>query len=342
MDRRETKKGGVQMDYRPLGDTGMKTSVIGLGTWVMGGWLWGGAEDRESLATIRRSIELGITLIDTAPIYGHGRAEQLVGEALRESGVRDKVILATKAGLDWNPEKTKVWRDSRPTRIATEIEESLKRLRTEYIDIYHVHWPDTKTPFEQTIEALLNLKREGKIRFIGLSNFDVPQLERCLAAGPVHVLQPPYNLLERGIDSDLLPFCKRHNLATLAYGPLCRGLLTGKYRGAETFPEDDVRASDPKFTPPRFQQYVACVTRLKTFAAGLERTVGQVAVRWCLDQPGITVALCGARRPSQIEESAQAAGWSLSPTDLADIDRIVAETIPEPVGPEFMGPGQRK
>ena len=326
------------MEHRPLGHTGLQTSAIGLGTWVMGGSFWGGAEDRDSLATIRRAIELKITLIDTAPIYGHGRAEALVGQAVQESGQRDRLIIATKVGLEWNPLKTKVWRDSSRTRIGHEIGESLRRLRTDYIDIYQVHWPDRGTPYEETMAALVELKEKGLIRFIGLSNFDVAQTNRCLSVGPVHVMQPPYNLFERKVESDLLPFCREHGVAALAYGPLCRGLLTGKYRGSETFTLGDIRTIDPKFNAPRFVQYVACVDRLRTVAARYHKTVAQLAVRWCLDQPGVTVALCGARRPDQIEETADVSGWVLSVADRSEIDRIISETVIDPVGPEFMQP----
>ncbi len=326
------------MDYRELGQTGLKASVIGLGTWVIGGWLWSGAEDRDSLATIRRAIELGVNLIDTAPIYGHGRSEDLVGRALAESGQRDGIILATKVGLNWNPEKTKVWRDSSPARLRFEIEESLRRLRTDRIDVYQVHWPDASVPFEETMEALISLQRQGKIRFIGMSNFDVPQLERCLAVGLVHVVQPPLNLFEGDIETALLPFCHQRGIGTLIYGPLCRGLLTGKYRGTETFSDRDVRGMDPKFQPDRFPTYLACVERLTQVAARHGKTVAQLAIRWCLDQPGVTVALCGARRPDQLEENVGATGWSLSPSDMVDIERVVSEALPVKIGPEFMGP----
>jgi aryl-alcohol dehydrogenase-like predicted oxidoreductase len=327
------------MEYRELGNTGVRVSVIGLGTWVIGGWMWGGAEDRDSLATIRRAIDLGINLIDTAPIYGHGRSEELVGQAVAESGRRDTMVLATKVGLDWNEERTRVWRNSRPSRITREVEASLTRLRTDVIDIYQVHWPDPDTPFEDSMEALLHLQRQGKIRFIGVSNYSQTQIERCLKVGPVQVVQPPFNLFERGIEQEgLLQFCRDRRIGTLVYGPLCRGLLSGKYLGDESFPPDDVRAMDPKFQGERFRTYVACVDRLKEVARRYRKTVGQLAIRWCLDQPGVTVALCGARRPGQIEENAGGAGWSLSVVDQEEIGRIVATMIPVPLGPEFMGP----
>lgn len=326
------------MEYRELGSTGLKTSVIGLGTWVMGGWMWGGAEDRESLATIRRAIDLGVNLIDTAPIYGHGRSEELVGRALTDSGRRANLIVATKGGLEWNPEKTRVWRNASRARISQEIEDSLRRLRTDYIDIYQVHWPDHGTPFEETMEKLLEVQHQGRIRFIGLSNFDAVQIERCLAVGPVHILQPPYNLFERGIEETVLPYCISKRIGTLIYGPLCRGLLSGKYRGHETFGKEDVREIDPKFKGETFRRYVACVKRLNAVAAQYGKTVGQMAIRWCLDQRGVTVALCGARRPDQIEDNAGGAGWSLSATDQKALNHVVTDMIGTPLGPEFMGP----
>jgi len=326
------------MEYRELGSTGLKPSVIGLGTWVMDGWMWGGAEDRESLATIRRAIDLGVNLLDTAPIYGHGRSEELVGQAIADSGRREHLILATKVGLEWNPEKTRVWRNASRARISQEIEESLCRLRTDYIDIYQVHWPDRQTPFEETMKALMELQHQGKIRFIGLSNFDAVQTECCLTVGTVHVLQPPFNLFERGIEETVLPYCRHKGIGTLIYGPLCRGLLSGKYRGHETFCKGDVREMDPKFKGETFRKHVACVERLRRVSAQYGKTVGQMAIRWCLDQPGVTVALCGARRPDQLEDNIGGAGWSLSETDQQGINRMVTEMIGTPVGPEFMSP----
>lgn len=326
------------MESRLLGNTGLNVSVIGLGTWVMGGWMWSGAEDRDSVAAIRRALELGVNLIDTAPIYGHGRSEEIVGRAIAEHGRREDVILATKVGLDWNAERTKVWRNSSRPRILGEIDDSLRRLRTDYIDVYQIHWPDPVAPFEESMQTLLELQRTGKIRFVGVSNFTPAQMRRCLAVGPVHVAQPPYNLFERGIEDDLLPFCREQGIGTLIYSPLCRGLLSGKYRGDEKFEPGDVRAFDPKFTGNQFRGYVACVDRLKEVAVRYGKNVGQVAIRWCLDQPGVTVALCGARRPDQVEANVGAAGWSLAERDRAEIARVVAEMIPNPIGPEFMGP----
>lgn len=300
--------------------------------------MWSGADDRESLAAIRTAIDLGINLIDTAPIYGHGHSEELVGQAVGESGRRDQIILATKVGLEWDPEKTRVWRNSTRARIVFELEHSLRRLRTDYIDLYQIHWPDAHTPFEETMEALVEIHRQGKIRFIGLSNFTVDQIQRCLKVGPVHAVQPPYNLFERGIEEALLPFCREQRIATLIYSPLCRGLLTGKYRGNETFQSGDVRELDPKFRSEAFRAYAACVQRLRPLADRHDKTVGQLAIRWCLDQSGVTVALCGARRPDQVKENLGAVGWSLSVAQQKELEHAVTEMIPAPIGPEFMAP----
>jgi len=326
------------MEIRQLGETSLHSSTIGLGTWVMGGWMWGGANDQDSVAAIRTALDGGINFIDTAPIYGHGHAETLVGQALRESGQRENVILATKVGLEWDGEQTKVWRNSSPARLQSEVEDSLRRLGIEAIDLYQIHWPDGSTPLASTMEALLELQRQEKIRFIGVSNFSVSQMEECLKIGAVDTAQPPYNLFERGIEDDLLPFCTRRGIGTLVYGPICRGLLSGKYSGKETFGKEDIRSMDPKFLPPKFAEYVRCVNQLKLVAEGYGKSVGQLAVRWCLDQPGVDIALCGVRSPQQIEELLGAVGWSLQASDVAFIDEVVQETISEKVGPEFMRP----
>lgn len=312
--------------------------MIGLGTWVMGGSLWGGAEDRESLETIREALALGVTLIDTAPVYGYGRAESLVGRALAETGTRDRVLVSTKVGLEWNDARTITRRNSSRVRILQEIEDSLRRLRTDRIDLYHIHWPDANTPFEESMQTLLELKRRGVVRAIGLSNFTVEQMRRCLDVGPVDVVQPPYNLFEREVERGILPFCLARNVPTMVYGALCRGLLTGKYRGDESFGAGDVRAMDPKFQGQAFRQYADCARRLRPLAARHGKTLSQLAVRWCLDRPGVTAALCGARRPDQIRDNAGAVGWTLSAAELEEIERIVEARITAPVGPEFMAP----
>jgi aryl-alcohol dehydrogenase-like predicted oxidoreductase len=322
-----------------ISGTPIRASRIGLGTWAMGGWMWGGTDSLESVATIRAALEMGINLIDTAPAYGFGVSEEIVGEALADAGLRSQAIIATKAGLEWHDGK--IYRNASRARIMQEIDASLRRLRTDYIDIYQIHWPDPLVPVEETADAMLKLYEQGKIRSIGVSNFSVEQMERFRGVAPLHVLQAPYNLFERDIESEILPYCRANQIVTLGYGALCRGLLSGRMGADTTFNGDDLRRLDPKFQPPRFAQYLAAVKRLAQLASDRHGArVIHLAVRWMLDQ-GISVALWGARRPEQLRATVGVAGWSLDRVTRAAIDRILSETITDPVGPEFMAPLQR-
>jgi aryl-alcohol dehydrogenase-like predicted oxidoreductase len=327
----------VETEFVGVPATQLKVSRVALGTWAMGGWMWGGTDRRESIATIRAALHQGINLIDTAPVYGFGVSEEIVGEALE--GARAEAVIATKTGLEWRDGK--VYRNATRARILKEVDDSLRRLRTDYIDIYQIHWPDPKVPVEETAEAMRSLYEEGKIRAIGVSNFSVAEMERFRQAAPLHVLQPPYNLFERAIETDILPYARANHIATLGYGALCRGLLSGRMRPDSTFDGDDLRRIDPKFQPPRFAQYLDAVRQLDEFAQRrFGRRVIQLAVRWMLDQ-GISVALWGGRRPDQLEAALGVAGWSLRSSDREQIERIVRTTILDPVGPEFMAPPQR-
>jgi aryl-alcohol dehydrogenase-like predicted oxidoreductase len=327
----------IETEFVGIPATQLKVSRVALGTWAMGGWMWGGTDRRESIATIRAALHQGINLIDTAPVYGFGVSEEIVGEALE--GARAEAVIATKTGLEWRDGK--VYRNATRARILKEVDDSLRRLRTDYIDIYQVHWPDPKVPIEETAEAMRSLYEEGKIRAIGVSNFSVAEMERFRQAAPLHVLQPPYNLFERAIETDILPYARANHIATLGYGALCRGLLSGRMRLDSTFDGDDLRRIDPKFEPPRFAQYLDAVRQLDEFARRrFGRRVIQLAVRWMLDQ-GISVALWGGRRPEQLEAALDVAGWSLQSSDREQIERIVRTTILDPVGPEFMAPPQR-
>jgi aryl-alcohol dehydrogenase-like predicted oxidoreductase len=319
--------------------TPLRVARVALGTWAMGGWMWGGTDERESIATIRAALDQGINLIDTAPAYGFGVSEEIVGRAVSDAGLRSHAIIATKVGLEWHDGK--VYRNATRERVMQEVDESLRRLHTDYIDIYQVHWPDPLVPIEETADAMCMLYDQGKIRAIGVSNFSVAQMERFRQLAPLHVLQPPYNLFERGIEADILPYCRANNIVTLGYGALCRGLLSGRMRADTRFEGDDLRRSDPKFQPPRFAQYLAAVRQLDQLAQErFHRRVIQLAVRWMLDQ-GISVALWGGRHPEQLQAALGVAGWSLDATTRAGIDRILSETIADPVGPEFMAPLQR-
>src|ERR1700749_763999 len=245
------------MEKISIGKSDLTTSRIGRGTWAIGGWMWGGADERESIATIRAAVERGVTLIDTAPVYGFGRSEEIVGKAIAEGRLRDRVQIATKLGLNWKDGA--VFRDSSPSRIRTEIEQSLKRLGTEYIDLYQVHWPDIETPLAETARALEDLRREGKIRAIGVSNYSPQQMDSFRKAGTLDAVQPPYNLFEREIEGDVLPYAEKTGLTVLSYGALCRGLLSGRMTAGTKFEGDDLRKSDPKFQQPRFDQYLRAV-----------------------------------------------------------------------------------
>jgi aryl-alcohol dehydrogenase-like predicted oxidoreductase len=329
----------INPEYVDVPGTLLLVSRVALGTWAMGGWMWGGTDERESVATIRAALHQGINLIDTAPVYGFGISEEIVGKALADSGLRSHAIIATKVGLEWRDGK--VYRNATRNRIMWEVDESLRRLRTDYIDIYQVHWPDPLVPVEETAEAMLALYEQGKIRAIGVSNFSVEQMECFRRVAPLHVLQSPYNLFERDIEAEILPYCHAHNIVTLGYGALCRGLLSGRMQADTTFEGDDLRRSDPKFQPPRFAQYLAAVQQLEQLARSrCHRAVIHLAVRWMLDQ-GISVALWGGRHPQQLQAALGVAGWSLDAGTRARIDRILRETIIDPIGPEFMAPLQR-
>ena len=324
------------MEQISLGNSSLKTSRIGLGTWAIGGWMWGGTSGAESIATIRAAVDRGITLIDTAPAYGFGRSEELVGKALAEGGLRDGVQIATKVGLNWRDGS--VYRDSRPVRIRTEIEDSLRRLRTDVIDLYQVHWPDPETPPAETARTLEDLRRAGKIRAIGVSNYSPAQLDTFRAIAKLDAVQSPYNLFEREIDADVLPYARHTRLAVLSYGALCRGLLSGRMTATTTFEGDDLRKVDPKFQSPRFQQYLAAVEELRRMARErFGKSVLALALRWVLDQ-GPTIALWGARRPEQLEPLAEVDGWHLDEGTRREIDAILARNVTDPVSPAFMAP----
>jgi aryl-alcohol dehydrogenase-like predicted oxidoreductase len=330
----------TSMEFASILNTKLNPSRIALGTWAIGGWMWGGTDDAEAMATIRSAVDRGITLIDTAPAYGFGHAEELVGQALAEAGARNKVCIATKVGLNWAGGE--VFRDASRARIQKEVEDSLRRLRTDVIDIYHVHWPDPKTPIEEIAEAMLSLYRAGKIRAIGVSNFGVAEMEIFRTIAPLHTAQPPYNLFERGVEVDILPYCRANGIATLAYGPLCRGLLAGRITRDTTFTGDDLRRHDPKFRAPRLGQYVDAVQRLDRFARdNYGRRVIHLAMRWVLDRDGVTFALWGARRPEQLGALSEISGWKIDASAMLEIDRIVAACVRDPVGPEFMAPPDR-
>jgi len=327
------------MEYLDIAHLTPRASRVALGTWAIGGWMWGGSDEPEAVRTIHRALDQGITLIDTAPVYGFGRSEEIVGRALAVGAKRKHALIATKAGLGWSERGP--FRDSRPEKIKQEIDQSLRRLQTDYIDLYQIHWPDPLVPIEETAGAMAELLRAGKIRAIGVSNYDPGQMDAFRRVAPIHTIQPPYNLFERGIETGIMPYAQRHGIAVLAYGALCRGLLSGKITRSTTFGGDDLRKLDPKFQQPRLGEYLAAVRALDRFARRrCHRDVLALAVRWILDQ-GDTIALWGARRPDQLDPVDQAVGWSLDEEAMKQIGRIVADHVASPIGPEFMAPPAR-
>jgi aryl-alcohol dehydrogenase-like predicted oxidoreductase len=322
---------------------GVPVSRIGLGTWEIGGLDWGAIPDEVAIATCLGTLERGINLIDTAPIYGHGRSEEIVGKSMRAHGRRDAFYIATKAGLDWN--ESGVFANSTPARLRQELEGSLRRLDTDYIDLYQVHWPDTRTPIAETAALLAEFQHEGKVRALGVSNFSVAQMEEFRRVAPLASNQPPYNLFDRAIDEEgvevpsIREWCKEHSVAILTWSTLCRSLLAGRVTHGMKFDESDIRSVDPKFQEPRFSQYMTAVERLAALAKErYGKTVLELAVRWVLDRPGVSVALWGARRPEQLDAVTGVLGWKLDAAAMAEIDRIVNESVTDPVGPEYLTP----
>ena len=330
---------------------GAKVSRIGLGTWEIGGLDWGAVPDDVAVATCLGAIERGINLIDTAPIYGHGRSEEIVGKAMRAHGRREDFYIATKAGLEWN--RLGVFSNSTAPRLRQELEASLRRLGTDYIDLYQVHWPDTRTPIAETAALMAEFQREGKVRALGVSNFSVAQMEEFRAVAPLASNQPPYNLFDRQIDEGAAPgdgapasirsWCAANNVAILYWSTLCRSLLAGRVTRGMTFDYKDIRRVDPKFQEPRFSQYITAVERLAAFARErYGKSVLELAARWVLDRPGVSVALWGAQRPEQLDAVSGVMGWNLDASAMAEIDRIVEESVTDPVGPEYLTPKVRK
>jgi aryl-alcohol dehydrogenase-like predicted oxidoreductase len=325
------------VEFAHIHGTELTASRVGLGTWAIGGWMWGGTDERVSIRTIHAALDRGINLIDTAPVYGFGRSEEIVGKAVAQYGHRHEILIATKVGLEWRAEG--IIRNASGPSILREVDESLRRLRTDHIDIYQVHWPDDSASGEETARTMEHLLRDGKIRAMGVSNYSPHQMDEFRRNAPLHTVQPPYNLFERGIERDILPYCEQHGIATLTYGALCRGLLSGRMRPQTQFAGDDLRRIDPKFQQPRYGQYLAAVDALGRFAREkYGKTVLDLAVRWLMDQASVSVALWGARSPEQLDAIPGVFGWHLEPADMETIDDIIDQNIADPVGSEFMAP----
>jgi aryl-alcohol dehydrogenase-like predicted oxidoreductase len=328
------------METTQIPDIGTPASRIGIGTWAMGGFQWGGTDDDESVRTIHAALDLGVNVIDTAYAYGFGHAEEVVGRALAERGKREAVVIATKGGLERHGDM--LYRNSKRERMTEEVHASLKRLRTDVIDLYYVHWPDLVTPYEETARALADLQQGGKIRAVGVSNYSLDAMERFGGVTRIACDQPPLNLFEREAQQDVLPYCRGRQIATMTYGALCRGWLSGAIDEKTKFSGDDLHKLDPKFQPPRFEQYLSAVRALDAFARERYRKgVLALAVRWALDQPGVSIALWGPRRPSELAPLPEILGWRLDDDAIATIDVILERCVRDPVGPQFFAPPER-
>lgn len=308
-----------------LGKTGLEVSRIAFGTWQLGGD-WGSFDEDAAIEAIRRAHELGVTMFDTAQAYGFGRSEAVLGKALREELRRDRdsIVIATKGGVNPGAQRS---RDASRAWLRQGVEESLRALDLDHIDLYQVHWPDPDTPAEETASALSELVDEGKIRHVGVSNYDSAQLAEFEKTLPAETLQPPYHLFRRAIEQDQLPYCREHDVGVLAYSPLGSGLLTGTLTPESTFDGDDWRSQSSAFTGDNLRRNLEVVDWLAEFGKERGATVSQLAIAWVLAQPGVHVAIVGARRARNIETSLAAADLELSMEDLAQIERITANGV---------------
>jgi aryl-alcohol dehydrogenase-like predicted oxidoreductase len=315
------------MQRRQLGYTDLKLTTIGLGTWAMGGpWQfgWGPQDDNEAIAAILKAIDLGVNWIDTAAIYGCGHSEELVGKALKQTKI--KPIIATKCGLLWDEKREKV-NCLKAKSIRQECEASLKRLRIDIIDLYQIHWPEPQKDIEQAWEEMARLAEDGKVRYIGVSNFNLEQIKRVQKIAPVASLQPPYSMLNREVEDELLGYCAENNVGVVAYSPMQRGLLTGKFsqKRLAGLPLDDHRKTSSDFQEPHFSAALQLVDQLRPIAKRNGRTLAQLAISWVLRRSEVTAAIVGARRPEQIAETAAASDWTLSQEDTKEIEQLLAE-----------------
>jgi len=315
------------MKTRKLGYTDIRLTTVGLGTWALGGpWQfgWGPQNDADAIAAIVRGLELGINWIDTAPVYGCGHSEELVAKALKQTSI--KPLIATKCGLLWSDKKEKV-PCLKPESIRRECEDSLKRMGIELIDLYQMHWPDPELEIEQAWAEMARLKQQGKVRCIGVSNYNVEQIKRIQKIHPVASLQPPYSMVHREVEDELLEFCAQNNIGIVVYSPIQRGLLTGKFsrdRLANLAP-DDHRKTNPDFTEPKFSATLELVENLKPIAERKQITLAQLAIAWVLRRFEVTSAIVGARKPGQIEETYKAADISLNTEDIKEIEVLLTK-----------------
>jgi len=311
-----------------LGKSELFITPLGLGTWAIGGgenpYGWGKQSDEDSIATIQKAIDLGISWIDTAKGYGHGHSEEIVGKAVK--GRRDKVIIATKCGILWKEDGSDIYGHLKAESIKAEVESSLKRLQTDVIDLYQIHWPLPDEDIEEGWGAIADLVKEGKVRYGGVSNFNVDQMKRIVSIMEITSLQPPYNMLKPEIEAEILPYCAQNNIGVIVYSPMQSGLLSGKFTAerAAAFPSDDWRKGDPNFNEPLLTLNLDLVESLKKIAERKAISVANLAIAWTLRRSEVTGAIVGARRPAQIEETIKAAEVKLSQAEIKEIDDLLA------------------
>ncbi|GAB1422187.1 aldo/keto reductase [Anaerolineales bacterium] len=314
------------MKFRRLGNSDLEISVIGLGTWAIGGvdgaWTWGEQDDQASIDTIRYALDSGMNWIDTAPVYGLGHSEEVVGRALK--GLSEKPLIFTKCSFTWDKDRA-VSVSLAADTIRREVEDSLRRLQVEIIDLYQIHWPNPEPQIEEGWETLAALKKEGKVRYIGLSNFDVPQMERMQNIAPITSLQPPYSAVKTGIEAEILPYCAAHNIGVIAYSPMQAGLLTGKMSAdyIDSLHERDWRRRDPEFQAPRLAKNLKIADEMQKIAAELNVPTPVIPVAWVLRRPEVTGAIVGARRPDQVDGFIQAGDLELSDDHLQRLDALI-------------------
>lgn len=320
------------MEYRKLGETDLQVSAITFGAWAAGGWMWGGNDDQQAINAMKAAYDMGITSIDTAPIYGQGKSEELVGQAIKDIP-RDKVQILTKYGMRWDLAKgtfgfkskdndgndLDIYKYAGKESIIKECEDSLKRLGTDYIDLYQIHWPDESTPIAETMEAILRLQEQGKIREAGVSNYSAGQMQEAEKTIKLASNQVPYSMLNRTIEKELVPYCLENNKSILAYSPMERGLLTGKMKAGQQFGEGDHRAGLKFFQDENIKRTNEFLNKIKPLADEKNGTLGQLVIRWTIEQPGITVALVGARNAEQATQNAKAIDIKLSADEISFI-----------------------
>jgi aryl-alcohol dehydrogenase-like predicted oxidoreductase len=323
------------MEYRILGNSGLKVSVIGFGAWAIGGWMWGGTDRKDALAAVQEAIEAGITTIDTAPVYGFGLSEEIVGEAIK--GNRNEVQILTKYGLRWDTQKGQHYFDTQDAQgrpiglhryagekdVIQECENSLRRLGTDYIDLYQIHWPDPTTPIEETMLAVKKLLQDGKVRAAGVCNYSVEQMELAEKVLVLSSGQIPYSMVNRAAEKDVIPYCMKNNKGIIAYSPLQRGLLTGKIGMNHKFAPGDHRPSTPFFKPENRRKILSFLEKIGLLAEAHGASLAQLAIAWTINRPGITAALVGARNPGQVRENVRSANIELTHDEFRRIAELL-------------------